>query len=205
MLDDGVVLLLVRHGEQERAGQDGRLTARGRRQVEVLGRAVGLGPAERLVSSPLLRARQTAAALGPSPEVVDGLAEFRFGPSWDWQRADQRDDLLLWRTDHRVAGGESMGEFQARVELALRTLLAAPAAGRTVAVVHSGVIDAALRWAFGVPRDAPWVAEAAVGHASITELRHWPSGRHAGGAPRHTVIGRLGDVGHLSAELLSGA
>lgn len=42
------------------------------------------------------------------------------------------------------------------------------------------------------------MTETAVGHASITELHHWPQGRHASGAPSHTLLVRVGDVSHLS-------
>jgi broad specificity phosphatase PhoE len=199
--DGGVVLLLVRHAEQVRAGDDGELTPLGRRQAAALGRAIRLTGRDRLVSSPLVRARDTAAALGRAPDVVPGLEEFRFGPSWAWDQGERREDLLLWRPEHRLGGGESLLEFGRRVEAALTALLAAPPPGRVVAVVHSGVVDAALRWAWGVPVDAAWVAEAEAPLASVTELRHWPSGRFPGGAPRHTVVVRLGDTAHLAPEL----
>jgi hypothetical protein len=69
--------------------------------------------------------------------------------------------------------------------------------------VHSGVIDAILRWVFGLSPNTAWTTEAVVAHGSITELRHWPDGRHAQGAPRHTQLVRLGDVSHLPADLIS--
>ncbi|GAB7189625.1 hypothetical protein NUM3379_03310 [Kineococcus sp. NUM-3379] len=70
--------------------------------------------------------------------------------------------------------------------------------------MHSGVIDAVLRWAFGAGPEQPWTTGADVAHASITELRHWPAGRHPGGAARHTLLIRIGDAGHLPAELRTG-
>lgn len=70
--------------------------------------------------------------------------------------------------------------------------------------VHSGVIDAILRSAFGGTPDTAWATEAMAPHAAITELRHWPTGRHARGAPRYTVLVRVGDVGHLPADLVTG-
>jgi broad specificity phosphatase PhoE len=95
-------------------------------------------------------------------------------------------------------------EFQGRVADALQRLVGEPPSGRLIVVVHSGVIDAALRWAFGLGPDAPWTTEAAVAQASITELHHWPRGRHASGAPSHTLLARLGDVRHLPPELVTG-
>ena len=156
------------------------------------------------MSSTLRRAVQTATALGRAPERRADLDEFRFGPQWSWAQADDREDLALWRPEHRPPGGESLHEFQVRVDDALRALLADPPAGRLVVVVHSGVLDAIVRWAFGLGPDAAWTTEVAAPHASITEFEHWPRGRHAAGAPSHTFVARLGDVGHLPPDLISG-
>lgn len=154
------------------------------------------------MSSPLVRARDTAAALGRDPVEVPGLTEFRFGPAWDWEQGDRREDLPLWRPEHRLGGGESLLEFGLRVEAAVTSLFPAPPPGRVVAVVHSGVIDATLRWTPGrVSAGADWVAAVEAPLASVTELRHWPAGRFPGGAPRHTTLVRLGDVAHLPADL----
>jgi broad specificity phosphatase PhoE len=200
---DGRVLVLVRHGENERVPRDGPLTERGRDQVTEAARAVGVGADDVLVSSPMLRARQTAHAFGRPFWVIDELAEFRCGPDWVRDRTDQTPETALWRAGDR-AGDESLAEFQTRVDGALRKLVERDETGRLVLSVHSGVIDAALRWAFGVPPDAPWITEADVAHASVTELRHWPTGRDPHGAPRHTVIVRVGDTGHLAADLVTG-
>jgi broad specificity phosphatase PhoE len=198
-----VALVLVRHGEQERVPRDGPLTERGQRQAAEVARAVGLTAEDVLVSSPLLRARETALAFGRPFWVVDELAEFRHGPDWVWDHVDQTPQTALWRAEHH-AGDETLGGFQTRVEAALRRLVERDVAGRLVLSVHSGVIDATLRWVFGVPQDAPWTTEAQVPHASVTELRHWPSGRDPHGAPRHTVIVRVGDTDHLATELVTG-
>jgi len=79
-------LLLLRHGiaeerSEDREDADRALTPAGRRRTrEVLDRAVLLGlGVERLIASPLLRARQTAelavaAGLAPSLELASALA-----------------------------------------------------------------------------------------------------------------------------------
>ncbi len=201
-MSDPVRLLLVRHGELVRSGDDGPLTERGQRQVRHLAGALEPAPGDLLVASPLVRAQQSAEALGRPVRVYHDLREFWFGPTWQWEQSEQREDLVLWRPADRVAGGESMAEFQTRVDAALADLTGSGAA-RVIAFVHSGVIDAALRWAFGATPDTPWTTEAEVPHASITELWHWPSGRHPRGAPRHTLLVRLGDVAHLPAELVT--
>lgn len=81
-----LTLLLLRHGiaEEREAGRDDAeraLTEAGRRRTRaVLEKAVALGlAAERLIASPLLRARQTAelavaAGLAPSLELATALA-----------------------------------------------------------------------------------------------------------------------------------
>ena len=42
------------------------------------------------MSSTLVRAVQTATALGRAPERSPDLDEFRFGPEWSWAQADDR-------------------------------------------------------------------------------------------------------------------
>jgi broad specificity phosphatase PhoE len=196
-------LLLLRHGEQEPdPGHDGRLTPRGVEQAGRLAEAVGLRDADRLVSSSLTRAVHTAQILGREPERVDELDEYRFGPRSEWP-LDAHGGLVLWRPEHR-AGVETLAEFQRRVEDALTTLFEPPPPpdGRLVVCVHSGVIDALLRWAMGCPPESPWLAEAEIRFASITELTHWPGGRGGDAAPRHTLVTRVGDVAHLPPELV---
>jgi broad specificity phosphatase PhoE len=201
---DGVRLLVVRHGQQERDGHDGPLTALGREQATDTAAGIRLAGNDRLVSSSLRRAVQTATALGRAPEQYGDLDEFRFGPQWTWAQADDHENLALWRPEHRPRGGESLREFQARVEGALVALLSEPPAGRLILVVHCGVIDALVRWAFGLGPDAPWTTEVTAAHASITEFVHWPQGRRNSGAPRYTFLARLGDVAHLPPGRITG-
>lgn len=200
-----VRLLLVRHGQQGRASGDDALTALGRDQARATAAAIGLTADDRLVSSTMRRAVETAAAMGRPPEQYADLDEFRFGPAWTWADGDAREDLVLWRPEHRAPGGESMRGFQTRIQEALQWLLADPPPGRLVLVVHSGVIDAVVRWAFGLGPESPWTTEVVAPHASITEIEYWPQGRHASGAPRHAVLARSGDVRHLTTAQVTGA
>jgi phosphohistidine phosphatase SixA len=73
-----VILAIVRHGKAERDGPDGTdasrtLTGRGVRQAEWLGAALAAHPAMRgkvvLVSSPIVRARMTAASISAALRV----------------------------------------------------------------------------------------------------------------------------------------
>jgi broad specificity phosphatase PhoE len=184
---------------------DGGLTELGERQADALRAALPLGSSEALVTSPHRRAVDTAAVLRDEFEVVEALAEFVFGPAAPdtEELMTERADLTLWRADHGFPGGETLGEFQARVAETMERLVADHLGAAGVAVTHSGFVDAALRWAYGVSPEDDWVTEAVVQNAAITEIEHWPSGRHERGAPRFSVIHRVGDVSHLPPELVT--
>jgi broad specificity phosphatase PhoE len=199
-------LLLVRHGQAESGPSDGDpgLTERGRLQAAALARGVGVGPDDVLLASPLRRAQETAALLGRRFASDDDLREFEFGPELRLMTAEvvaERLDLMLWRPEHGFPGGETLRGFQARCAAALERLGREHVGRRVVAVTHSGVLDAAIRWAYGATPESDWTTESTVPNASVTELLHWPDGRFAGGAPRFTHLHRVGDVSHLPEEL----
>lgn len=199
-------LLLLRHGQHDVADGDGPLTSVGERQAAILAGSLSLAPEDVVVSSPLRRALATAAFLRDEVVVVAELAEFRFGRAAPplAEIVEERQDLALWRAGHGFRGGETLRDLQRRVAAVVEGLVARWPARRIVACTHAGVIEASLRWAYGLPADADWVTEAELPHASITELEHWPRGRHPAGAPRHTLIRRVGDVAHLPPELVTG-
>jgi broad specificity phosphatase PhoE len=198
-------LVLLRHGQHDVSVEDGSLTDVGTRQGVLLAAQVRPVATDIVVSSPLRRARETAEFLGQPYEILDGLREFDFGPAAPDAEAlvDAREDLTLWRAADGFAGGETLAGFQARVAHVLELLLDRYGDQRVLAFTHSGVLDAALRWAYGLGVDEDWLTEAAVRNASITELEVWRDGRHPRGAPRHTVIQRVGDVGHLPSALVT--
>jgi probable phosphoglycerate mutase len=159
------MLVLLRHGESTAnvAGlllgrTDAALTPKGERQAAAL--SALLGPVVRVVSSPLARARDTAAALGlPLPvQVDDRWIEVDYGehegrpltevPAEIWQR---------WRSDptFRPADGETLAEVGARVALACEELFATDGQGARdpdgdiVVVSHVSPIKAAVAWALG--------------------------------------------------------
>jgi broad specificity phosphatase PhoE len=177
------VLVLVRHGETEgnAAGEllgrrESPLTARGRADAAALGTA--LAPVDRLVSSPLGRARATASALraGAPVEIDPRWVEVDYGelegralrsvPAELWAR---------WRADpdFRPPGGESLAEVGVRVRSACDELFARPGEGargeRDVIVVsHVSPIKAAVAWALGVGDEVVWRLYLAT--ASITRI-----------------------------------
>ena len=212
-VNESLRFLMVRHGHVDFSvalGPDTPLSPRGQAQADWLGPALGAEGVTALLTSPFARSRETAerlaGPLGLEPTVESALAEFEMGIEGVASYADAqelRPDLAIWQPEHR-GPRESLADFQTRVT-ALLTALALRAAPRDtlVLVTHAGVIDAALRWAWGLTSRNVWLAEVRAPHASVTEIVHWPRGRDSAGAPRYSVIQRIGDASALPGELQS--
>jgi len=170
------VLILLRHGRTA-ANARGLLQGRVDLELDDLGRrqavaaAQWIGDVDRVISSPLQRARQTAEALGRRVEIDERFIELDYG---DWEERPVRnvpaDVWADWRADldFRPPGGETLNELGARVRSALEDV-AASAAGRTVVVVsHVSPIKACLAWGLGVSIDIAW--RAFVQQASILRI-----------------------------------
>ena len=163
------MIILVRHG-QTAANAGGRLLGRadlpltslGRRQAAAVSSALSPLSVARVVTSPLLRCRETAEALAlPVPaEVDDRWIELDYGeyegvplgsvPAAVWAR---------WRAEPEwaPAGGESLVNVARRVREACGELAGGDGTGRDVVVVsHVSPIKAAVAWAVGAGDDAPW-------------------------------------------------
>lgn len=126
------------------------------------------------VTSPLLRARQTAAALGLDARPDPALTEAGFG-RWAGRApeallAEDPAGLALWREDPRSAphGGESLAQVAARVAAWLERQ--AGQGGSLVAVTHPGPIQAALVHVLGAPLEA--AGRIGVRPLSRTRLTH---------------------------------
>jgi ribonuclease H / adenosylcobalamin/alpha-ribazole phosphatase len=158
-------LLMLRHGQTEYSAQ-GRYSGRADLPITELGKCQAAAAAARLartdgvaavVSSPMLRARQTAepvaSALGVPLTIHDGLIEADFG-AWEgltFAEASDRDPELhtRWLTDTSVAppGGESMDAVHRRVRRARDQLIAEYRAATLVVVSHVTPIKSLLRMA----------------------------------------------------------
>jgi broad specificity phosphatase PhoE len=180
------VIVLVRHGETEanRTGlllgrADPPLTARGIRQATALAGVLAPIDAPRLVTSPLTRARQTAAAIGEAtrttPIVDPRLIELDYG-EWDERPLAElpADVTARWRADPTFAppGGESLAGLRERV---------APCAGElldqdhtVIAVSHVSPIKAIILSALGLPDELAWRLRLDL--ASISRLGPGPTG-----------------------------
>lgn len=166
------VLILVRHG-QSTANRDGllvghmdvALTDEGRVQAERLQGA--LSGAKRVISSPLTRARHTAALAIPhlEAELDHAFIEMNYG-ELDGQLLREV-GATTWRSlqeDHEwpVPGGESMADVDLRVTQRLnelaeqeRELIASPVE-HLVIFSHVSPVKASVAWALGVPGTVAW-------------------------------------------------
>ncbi|MGH9278886.1 MAG: histidine phosphatase family protein [Acidimicrobiales bacterium] len=187
------MLYLVRHGETAANVEgvflgraDPPLTDLGRRQAAAL--AVALPTPKRLVTSPLRRARETAAAFGVPAEIDDRWIELDYGELEGTHPSAVPDDVRArWRSDPSYAppGGESLASLAARVRPACEALVAAADLDDVVVVTHVSPVKSAIAWALDVDDTVAWrmwVEDAAVARVGVGPdgpvLRsfneHWP-------------------------------
>jgi alpha-ribazole phosphatase len=161
------VIVLARHGEtaanRDRLAlgrADPSLTERGNEQAEALARRLGDLEIATVFTSPLRRARETAAPIaavaGADVVVDDRLIELDYG-EWDQKSfADlPREELKRWRNDPTFAppGGESLRAVNLRVASFCTEMLDGPT---VVAVSHVSPIKAAVSWALGAGEELGW-------------------------------------------------
>lgn len=190
------MLYLVRHG---RTAQNAarRLLGRmdvplddvGLRQAGTLGSVPALAGAGRVVSSPLARARDTAAMIGPPVVVDDRWVELDYGAFDGRDLASAAELWAGWDSDleYRPPGGESLGDLGRRVRAACDDLWAEAAAADVVVVSHVSPIKAAVAWALGVGDEICW--RTFLDTASITVIGAGRSG---------PTLRRFNDTAHCS-------
>lgn len=146
-------LYLVRHGETDwnrarriQGRTDVPLNATGREQARLTGTLLTRRPIDRVIASPLSRARETAEIIAselglPAPELRDAFVERDYG---------EAEGLSFHEIDRRFPEGTSVPGRETREEVAARVLPALLAValdhpGESIVVVsHGGAIRAAL-------------------------------------------------------------
>lgn len=179
------LVLLVRHGATPTTGQvmPGRapglhLSEAGQAQATVVAERLATLKLDAIYSSPLERARETAAptaaATGLTPIEEPGLLEADVG-EWTGRTLASLAKLKEWRGVHgspstfRFPGGESLAELQARVVAVLDRVHAAHPGGTVACFSHADPIRLGLVFALGAPLDA--FGRVVVGTGSISVLR----------------------------------
>jgi probable phosphoglycerate mutase len=175
--DTATTLVLIRHGETawnaERRLQghlDIALNPEGERQAAALGAALAAEKFDQVISSDLLRARLTAAALAAPqglPVQLDAALRERCYGGFEgllyaeieqrfplefaaWQGRDV--DAILPPGANR---GESFRQFYRRATGAILGWAAAHPGQRLALVAHGGVLECAYRAALGLPLETP--------------------------------------------------
>jgi broad specificity phosphatase PhoE len=183
----GQQLLLARHGATaDNAAhlilghRDPPLSEAGRRQATRLARTARESAIVSLWTSPLQRARQTAAIVGEfvglEPTVLAGLIESDRG-AWEGQAVDRiaGDSPRLFAAflgaedGFRFPGGESLRDQVQRTRDALDAIAAGPSPSLVVA--HAGTIRAAL-----IAVGQPVPPESQLPHGGIVSV-NWPPSR----------------------------
>lgn len=148
-------IVLVRHGETDgessirfHGATDVGLSPLGREQMKRVARELGPEPLDRVLASPLRRSWQAAWIVGRGAPVQlePDFREVDFG-RWEGMTREEieRADPVLaqeWQAgaeSFEYPGGESLGDFRARVRRGLDRLLASGARSALV-VAHKGVI-----------------------------------------------------------------
>lgn len=178
----------VRHGFNDYLGKGlaGRLPGvhlneQGWQEAEKVALALADKGIERIISSPLERARETAAPLaerlGLEIEISEGILEIGFG-EWTGKSMAELDKSDHWklfnayRSGTRIPGGENMIEVQTRVVATLDKLRMEPV--KCFALFsHGDPIRLALAYYLGVPLDLFTRIEISPGSYSLLRLEDW--------------------------------
>lgn len=178
------MLHVVRHGRtaQNASGLllgrlDPPLDELGQAQAQAM--AATYGHVDRVICSPLLRTRETAAAFGVEPIIDERWIELDYGEYDGRPLGEIRSETWkAWRSDLDFAppGGESIRQLGVRVRSALDDLIAdGSAADRTTVIVtHVSPIKAAVCWALGADDLTAW--RLWVAPASISRIGTTPHG-----------------------------
>ena len=143
-----------------------------------------------VISSPLIRAQQTAGAVSDSVEIDERFIELDYG-DWDGVALADVDQQqwAQWRNDpsFRPPNGETLLELDARVQPALHELMEVAKKHTVVVVSHVSPIKSGVAWAMGVGPETSWRMH--LERASICRIAI---------GPRGPALHTFNDTSHLS-------
>ena len=205
--------IFVRHGMtqgiEERilhGGTESPLSALGMEQAQLTARALADCGADKLYTSPLSRALDTARAIGVKvglePASLEGLREMHFGrlegmrDPWPWIRRHRL--LVRLYTGLRILisqfTGEKPQQFKARVIRTWHEVRKATPSGRVIVVGHYNVLRTILKENFhGEPVDA---RQFILLPCSISQVKFTPDGQ--------PQVVRMNDISHLNGSVSYG-
>ena len=193
-------VILVRHGRTHlteskrisgRGGEDPALSELGRQDAQAAAKAVQqigvsgpwsfLTPVSAVVASPIKRTRETANIIANSLSLAvstnENIAEISFG-DWDGFTNEEVSEkwpveMSDWRGSWTVAppNGESLEDFDSRVQLGRREILKEHAGKTVVVVSHVMPIRGFLKAGMDANSAAYWRPQ--VAPCSITIIRFW--------------------------------
>lgn len=180
-------LILVRHGETENQISnryigltDVPLSERGKRQALSLARTFAREKPDAVYTSPLLRAKNTAAPIAKSlfvsPVEVAELCDRSYGV-WENMTIEEiqdkfPDEYREWYQnwmDYEIPQGESVLQVVERNAIAVRRILESHEKGKIVIVTHEECIRNILALLFDMNVEGAWHFQ--VNHAGICRLK----------------------------------
>ena len=190
-------LVLVRHGETEWSRElkhtgrtDIPLTAAGREQALLAGARLATSEFERVLVSPLQRARDTAelAGLKAKTEICDDLVELDYGDYEGRRTVDIREERPGWDLwNDGAPNGESLDAAGARVDRVIA--LVEHVDGEVALVAHGHILRIlAARW---IGLEARWGGAFPLATGALCRLGHERERR---------AIVRWNVTGHLEAH-----
>jgi probable phosphoglycerate mutase len=209
MAHSKTTLMVVRHGETEwnaqqrfQGHEDSPLTPKGRSDARALGRRLKQMTFDRLISSDLGRARETAALIaertGHAVVTAPLLRERNYGvmegltiPEIKSRYARILQTLIDGDPDAVIPQGESHRQHYERNIRFVEQFMRDYAGTTALLVVHGGVLDSLLRFVTGLPLDYPRCFTAV--NASLNVFAHGEFYR-----TYRWVVETWGDVSHLT-------
>jgi broad specificity phosphatase PhoE len=176
------MLILVRHGRTA-ANAAGQLQGRLDQPLDDLGErqalavAAHVGAVDEVISSPLLRARQTAEAFGRPVQIDERWIEIAYGKYEGMPHGDVPSEVWeYWRTDATFVpeGGESAATVDERVRQACDELVERIGDLDIVVVSHVSPMKSAVAWTLGVDFGIAWRTH--LSHAAVCRIEIRPQG-----------------------------